>query len=138
MNQPNLHPTNGFYPICPANLLTIILLVLSLSACNRTGQSTNGQRMRLSVGEIKEVAMPSRKGAQLVGTSENQEIVDVSQRPFTSADSVAMQQGQSVSTVFLVKGVSTGTAKLFFSDKTTGEDGSGRPRRTYAVQVVSQ
>lgn len=94
--------------------------------------------MRLTVGEIKEVAMPSRAGAQLVGTSENQEIVDVSQRAFTSADSTAMQQGQSVSTVFLVKGVSTGTAKVFFSDKTAGEDGSGKPRKTYAVQVVSQ
>lgn len=94
--------------------------------------------MRLSVGEIKEVELPSRRGAQLVSTSENQEIVDVSQRTFTSADSTAMRQGQPVSTVFLIKGVSTGTAKIFFSDKTAGDDGSGKPRKTYAVQVTSR
>lgn len=129
-------PVSVFGTIRPISLVFTALVLSSLSACNRSGSTSDGQRMRVSVGEIKEVSLSSR--AQLVATSDNQEVVDVSQRTFTSADSSAMQRGQSVSTVFLVKGVSTGTARVILSEKTTGEAGPGRTRKTYTVQVVSE
>ncbi len=95
--------------------------------------------MRVSVGEIKEVAItPPGGNAPLVGTSDNQEVVDVSQRPFTAADSSAMQQGTVVPAVFLIKGVTIGTARVVLSEKTTGQAANSRVRKAYVVQVVSK
>lgn len=96
--------------------------------------------MRLTVGEIKEVTLTSRGGhdSQIVGTSDNQEVVDVSQRPYTAADSNALQRGNAVPTVFLVKGVTGGTARVEFAEKTAGETGAGRLRQAYAVQVKAK
>ncbi|MBC7922761.1 MAG: hypothetical protein H7Z75_16905 [Ferruginibacter sp.] len=121
----------------------VALLLAGLSACN--GLRTNGsdepsgraKRMRVVVGEIREIGLPSRGDTtlQLVGTSENQEIVEVSRRELASEDG---EPGKTAPAVFLVKGVTNGTAKVVFSEKRTGEEGPGRIRKTYLVEVVSQ
>lgn len=92
--------------------------------------------MKVAVGEIKEVTLTAR--APIVGSSENQEVVDVSLKPMTSADSTALQQGTAVPMVFLIKGVTIGSARVILSEKTADNTASGQVRRAYKVQVVSQ
>lgn len=138
MNPFRIHYRAGFRPILTLKGVGTLLLLAGLSGCSQSGPSTSAKRMRLAVGEIKEVSLPGRAGSSVVGTSDNQEVVDVTQKPFTPADSGAMQRGSVVPTVFLVKGVTIGTARIVFADKTTGEDGPGRMRQTYMVQVNSK
>ena len=133
----HFHLRSGFRPRQTPGLLTLLLLT-GLSACSQSGPNATGRRMRLAVGEIKEVTLPGRTGSSVVGTSDNQEVVDVSQKPFSPADSTAMQQGRAVTTVFLVKGVTVGTARIVFADKKAGDEGPGQVRQTYAVRVDSK
>lgn len=92
--------------------------------------------MKVAVGEIKEVTLSAR--SPIVGTSENQEVVDVSLKPLSSADSTALGQGTAVPMVFLIKGVTIGSARVLLSEKATGDAAKGQTRRTYNVQVVSR
>ncbi|MBO0938473.1 protease inhibitor I42 family protein [Fibrella sp. HMF5335] len=120
-------------------LYTLMLasLVALAGACttSRTG-TANGQTMRLSVGDIREVSMTTRADTtwQLTATSDNQEVVDVS-RKTTGA---GMVSGATGSAAFLIKGVTAGTAKVVFTEKQPGTDGSGRVKKTYVVTVTSK
>lgn len=118
-------------------LLTALLLT-GLSAC-RSDKSVGRQtRIRLTVGEIREVSLPGRGDStvQLIGSSDNQEVVDVSRRQLAPA--VDTLQTGSGPTVFQIKGITVGTANVIFSEKRTGETGSGQARKTYVVQVTSK
>lgn len=98
--------------------------------------------MRLNVGDIKELTMATRVDTtwQLSATSDNQEVVDVSRKPTIAGagnnrgtDPTAMGDA-----VFLIKGVTIGTANVVFSEKQVGTDGAGRVKKTYRVTVVSK
>lgn len=119
---------------CFAWLMGTLLLAMPL-ACRQNTQSASGQPMRLAVGEIKEVTLSSR--SPMAGASENQEVVDVSQKPLTPADSSALGQGNAVPMTFLIKGVTIGSARVMLSDKASDGAVSGRVRKAYRVQVVS-
>lgn len=120
-------------------LLFTLSLLVGLSGCSPKSQSNKGTRMRLAVGEIKEVTIDRLGGnVSITGTSDNQEVVDVSQRAFTAADSSALKQGNAVPTVFLIKGVTIGTARVVLSEKTADQTKDSWVRRAYVVQVVSK
>lgn len=116
-----------------------LLLLVGLTACSTstatTGQASPGtgrqQRMKLTVGDIKEVSLarPADTMLVLTGSSDNSEVVDVSQK---------QQAGQSSPLTFLIKGVTSGTARVVFSEKRTGDAGEGQVRKIYLVQVVSK
>ena len=75
---------------------------------------------------------------QLSAASDNQEVVDVSRKPsmLLSENKVAVaEKGQAV---FLIKGVTIGTAKVVFSEKQIGATGDGQVKKTYRVTVVSK
>lgn len=96
--------------------------------------------MRLAVGDISEVTITARADTtwQLTATSDNQEVVDVSRKP---TDSVAPNTSQLTAerpAVYLIKGVTAGTARVVFSEKPVGEDGSGRVKKAYVVTVVNK
>lgn len=120
-------------------LLVCLFAVLSACSANRS-DSTTGQRMRLSVGDIKEVTISARPDStnQLTATSDNQEVVDVSRKPTdaTAPNGPRLSTGGPV--VFLIKGVTAGTAKVVFSEKSIGAEGTGRVKKTYLVTVANQ
>lgn len=94
--------------------------------------------MRLTVGEINEISMarPADRTTVLTGTSDNSEIVDVSLK-----QTVAAETGATLSTdqlIFLIKGITVGTARVVFSGKRVDEPGTGHVRKTYVVQVSSK
>lgn len=92
--------------------------------------------MRVAVGQIKEIMMPAPGDStvQVVGTSDNSEVVDVSPKQLAAETSVP----KSANTIFLIKGVTVGTAKVVFSEKQTGSSGTERVLRTYVVQVATK
>lgn len=120
-------------------LLLCLFAVLSACSTNRT-DSEKGQRMRLTVGDIKEVSIPTRPDStnQLTATSDNQEVVDVSRKPSEAVALNGPQLATARPVVFLIKGVTAGTAKVVFSEKPTGAEGSGRVRKAYVVTVVTK
>ena len=119
------------------------LLIAGLSACatGKNGNEDTGrtQRLRVSVGEIKEVRLDSRGdgSTQLIGTSDNNEVVEVSRRELAPAVDT-LKRDNAGPTVFQIKGITTGTANVVFSEKRVGDEGSGQPRKTYVVQVVTK
>lgn len=120
-------------------LLVCLLTLLSACSANRS-DSVKGQRMRLTVGDISEVTISARADTtwQLTATSDNQEVVDVSRK---STDTVAPNSPQLTMdrpVVYLIKGVTAGTARVVFSEKPVGEDGSGRVRKAYVVTVMNK
>ena len=119
-------------------LVLLLCLFETLSACNtnRT-DSAKGQRMRLTVGDIKEVSVSARADTtyQLSATSDNQEVVDVSRKPTDAIAPNGPQLSTAGDVVFLIKGVTAGTAQVVFSEKKAGEEGSGRTKKTYVVTV---
>lgn len=117
-------------------LLLILSTIISVSAY-QSNQSGPGSRKKLkvAVGEIKEISMPTRGDGsfELVGTSDNQEVVEVSRQQL--APPVDTLQRNSGPTVFQIKGVTVGTANVVFSKKPINQDGAGEVVRTYVVQV---
>ncbi len=113
-------------------------LIAGFSACTPR-QAGNGQRLRIAVGEIKEIRLPSQGNAsqQLIGTSDNTEIVEVSRREGAPAIDT-LQATRSGPTIFQIKGVTLGTANVVFTEKRPDEAGAGRVRKTYVVQVVAK
>ena len=92
--------------------------------------------MRVAVGQIKEISLPAPGDStvQLIGTSDNSEVVDVS--PKQSASETSAPKLNTM--IFLIKGVTVGTAKVIFSEKQTGGSGTDRIVRTYVVQVSTK
>ncbi|MEZ0484971.1 hypothetical protein [Fibrella aquatica] len=125
-----------------ANRYTLALLscLLTLSAaCTRNG-ATGGQKLRLMVGDIKEVSVPTRSDTtwQLNATSDNQEVVDVSRKQTIATVGSAASSSPAAEVVFLIKGVTAGTASIVFSEKQPGADGAGTVKKRYRVTVVNQ
>ena len=120
-------------------LLVCLLAVLSACSANKT-DSTKGQRMRLTVGDIKEITITARQDTmyQLTATSDNQEVVDVSRKPLDPAASNGPQLPTAGPTVFLIKGVTAGTAKVVFTENQIGAEGSGQVKKAYVVTVANK
>jgi hypothetical protein len=119
----------------------LLLLLVSLStACSRNGQSGPQSKLRLEVGQVKEVTLSASGNgtAQLIGTSDNQEVVDVTRKQPSPEATATTQPGDSGPVVFLIKGVTVGTANVTFSEKQSGEQGSGQTKKTYVVDVKAK
>ncbi len=109
-----------------------------LLAC-APGASTRPKKLRLSVGELKEITLPTPadSSVQVLATSENPEVVDVSRLEALN-DSTTLTKGRPVRMNFLLKGVTAGTARVVFSEKPAGPQAPDRIRRTYLVEVVNK
>lgn len=122
--------------------LTLGLLLTGLVACSRGQLPGAGpqKRMKLKVGEISEVSLarPADSLVRLTGSSDNSEVVDVSPKEDAATQASPTTSSASGQRVFLIKGVTLGTARVVFSEKRTGEAGDGQVRKTYLVQVVSK
>ena len=121
--------------------ILLALFTLSLAACSKSNQLTSGPQRKLTVtiGEIKEVSL-SRSGdgsSELIGTSDNQEVVEVSRQQLAPAVDT-LQRKNTGPTVFQIKGVTVGTANVVFSEKPMNQAGNGQPVRTYVVQVTAK
>ena len=92
--------------------------------------------MRLSVGEVREVTLPEpgNKTAELIGTSDNSEIVDVTPKPAPAESGTSPARP----TTFLIKGVTAGTARVVFSEKQPDDAGPGKVVKTYSVRVKTE
>ena len=139
MNNQRTYPARWASTHQPYTLALLAGLLALFGACtaNRMSMAT-GQKLRLSVGEIKEVALATRPDTtwQLTATSDNQEVVDVSRKPpVVATGTVTPTTG---SAVFLIKGVTAGTAKVVFTEKQPGTDGSGQMKKAYVVIVTSK
>jgi hypothetical protein len=130
------------------NLIRFTLLfasILYLSACgglsNKGGYtfSENSKRLNLEVGDIKEITVKSSRDStwQIIGASDNKEIVDVTSKQDPSEETTTNKIPDNGSLTFLVKGVTNGRIRIIFSEKRIGETGSGRILKTYLVDVVS-
>lgn len=120
---------------------SIIGLIIGFPACNKSSQPGTGsqKKLRVSVGEIKEISVPSRgdSSVELIGTSDNQEVVEVSRQQLAPAVDTLNRAGTGP-TIFQIKGITVGTANVIFSAKPMNATGSGQPVRTYVVQVVTK
>ncbi|MBN8826367.1 MAG: hypothetical protein J0I82_30350 [Spirosoma sp.] len=95
--------------------------------------------MTIDVGQIKEISIPSRGDgtSELIGTSDNQEVVDVSRQQLAPAVDT-LKRTNNGPTVFQIKGVTVGTANVVFSTRPLNQPGAGQPVRTYVVQVKAK
>lgn len=125
----------------PKQLWFALLMIASLFACSQTGQPDSGskRRLRVSVGEIKDISLPSGGdgNSELIGTSDNQEVVEVSRQQLAPAVDT-LSRTNNGPTVFQIKGVTIGTANVVFSTKPMNQTGSGQTIRTYVVQVTAK
>ncbi len=121
--------------------LWFTFLMLGLIACSQTGQPDSGskRRLRVSVGEIKDISLPTTGDGslELIGASDNQEVVEVSRQQLAPAVDT-LSRTNSGPTVFQIKGVTVGTANVVFSTKPMNQAGSGQTIRTYVVQVTAK
>ncbi|ADB36547.1 hypothetical protein Slin_0483 [Spirosoma linguale DSM 74] len=121
--------------------LALLALLFTAFSCSHSGQSDVGakKRLKVSVGEIKEVSLPNRgeAGSELIGTSDNQEVVEVSRRQLAPAVDT-LNRINTGPTVFQIKGVTVGTANVTFSTRAMTASGNGQPVRTYVVQVTAK
>lgn len=121
------------------------LVVGLLSAC----ASSQPRKLRLHVGEIKEITLraPADTSRRLLATSENPEVVDVSQQQ-TVAEGVTPSVAPADKQTFLLKGVTAGTVRVVFSEKPKTQETQDRVRphrvhpdrvrKTYRVEVVNK
>lgn len=116
-------------------------LLVGLYSCSHSSQSGTGsqKKLRVSVGEIKEISLSDRgdSGSELIGTSDNQEVVEVSRQQLAPAVDT-LSQNKTGPTVFQIKGVTAGTANVIFSTKPMNQAGNGTTVRTYVVQVTAK
>jgi hypothetical protein len=117
------------------SILLILIVGIQAASCNRQGNTSASalkpKNIRLVVGKIREVRMPvpADTTIQLVASSENNEIVDVSKQT----------PGQpATEEVFLIKGVTPGTVKVTFARKKINEEGAGDITHMYQVRVVNR
>jgi hypothetical protein len=119
----------------------LLWLIPGFFACTHTSQPGSGvqKKLRISVGEIKEVSLTARGDgmSELIGTSDNQEVVEVSRQQLAPAVDT-LNRNNADPTVFQIKGVTIGTANVVFSTKPMNQTGSGQPIRTYVVQVMAK
>jgi hypothetical protein len=115
-----------------------ISLLISTSACTSTKSAGRQKQVQLSVGSIKEITVPRQGNSawQLIGTSDNQEVVDVSRRELAPAVDTLRRQPTGPA-VFQLKGITAGTANVTFSEKNPDEAGNGKTIRTYVVRVTA-
>ena len=120
-------------------LLLITSAIISVNAYQRDQPSSGSRKkIKVAVGEIKEISMPGRGNGsfELVGTSDNQEVVEVSRQQLAAAvDTLKRSNGP---TVFQIKGVTIGTANVVFSKKPINQISVGEVVRTYVVQVTAK
>lgn len=118
-----------------------IWLSVGLLACSQSSLPDGGssRKIRLTVGEIKEISLPNRGDSSqvLIGTSDNQEIVEVS-RPELAPAVDTLNRDKKGPTVFQLKGVTEGTVKVIFATKPLNQVGNGQPVRTYVVRVLAK
>ncbi len=95
--------------------------------------------MSISVGDIREISLAgSGDGSmELIGTSDNQEIVDVSRRELAPAVDT-LKRTNTGPTVFQIKGITAGKANVVFTKQAMGATGNGQPVRTYIVEVKAK
>jgi hypothetical protein len=143
-NEP-IRPTNtrpaSLVGLRPYTLTLLACLFALLTACtaNRT-EPNKGQKLQLTVGDIKELTMDTRTDTtwQLVATSDNQEVVDVSRKPTAGTTGTGTDPIATGPAVFLIKGVTVGTARVVFAEKQMGTDGTGRVKKAYNVTVTTK
>jgi hypothetical protein len=123
-----------------ARLILRTLLLVGLSACSGLNQSDKPKHLRVSVGQIKEISLstPQDSTFQLTGSSENKEIVEVSNQQLNPADASPAKPQPTGRTVFIIKGITPGTAKVVLAEKGKEEAGNGRIRKTYLVEVINR
>jgi hypothetical protein len=127
-------------------VLLLFLFISGICACGNPAQkdaytfSEKARRIKLNVGDIKEITMTSQKDSSwtMVGSSENKEIVDVTSKEDPSEETTTATIPDNGSLVFLVKGVTNGSVRVTFAEKRKGETGPGRTLKTYLVDVVSK
>lgn len=116
-------------------------LMISLVSCSQNTLSGAGsqKKMSLSVGDIKEISLPGSGDGfmELVGTSDNQEIVEVSRRELAPAVDT-LKRTDTGSTTFQIKGITAGKANVVFTKQAMGATGNGQPVRTYVVEVKAK
>ncbi|MBO0949011.1 hypothetical protein J2I46_10485 [Fibrella sp. HMF5405] len=112
-----------------------------MMACTTDRTSlADGQKLRLNVGDIQEVTINTRADTtwQLAATSDNQEVVDVSRKQTMTSTGSGSASVQARRAVFLIKGVTAGTARVVFTEKQAGANGDGQLKKTYVVTVTSK
>lgn len=121
------------------NLLRLVLPISfalgGLAACT----ATRPQKMRLHVGEIKEITRrtPTDTSRRLLATSENPEVADVS-RQQAVAEGVTPSAAPAARQTFLLKGVTADRVRVVFSEKTKTLQAQDWIRKTYLVEVVNE
>lgn len=116
--------------------MLLLSLFIGFSACSSNKPSGPTKRIKLNVGEIKEVSLSDRGSSpmQLIGTSDNEEVVSVS-RPELAPAVDTLNRKRPDKAVFQLKGVTAGTANVTFTEKAPNDPGPGQIRKTYIVQV---
>ncbi|MFD2570844.1 hypothetical protein ACFSUS_09390 [Spirosoma soli] len=116
-----------------------LIVPITIGACSTDKSLGRKQRIRLTVGEIKEISMSGRgdNAVELIGTSDNQEVVEVSRQQLAPAVDT-LKRTNPAPTTFQLKGITIGTANVIFSEKQANDQGNGQARKTYIVQVVSK
>lgn len=119
----------------------LVFLIFGIAACSKSNQMNSGsqRKLKVAVGEIKEVSL-SRSGdgsSELIGTSDNQEVVEVSRQQLAPAVDT-LQRKSTGPTVFQIKGITVGTANVVFSEKPMNQTGNGQSVRTYVIQVTAK
>ena len=118
--------------------LALFALTIALVSCSQQGLSGAGSQKKLTiaVGDIKEVSLPGGGDGsmELIGTSDNQEVVDVSRRELAPAVDT-LKRTDTGPTTFQIKGITAGKANVVFTKQAIGAMGAGQPVRTYVVEV---
>jgi hypothetical protein len=121
--------------------LALIAFTVCLSGCRVNNSSSSGttKKMRISVGDIREISLSGSgdSSMELIGTSDNQEIVDVSRRELAPAVDT-LKRTDTGATVFQIKGITAGKANVVFTKQAMGATGNGQPVRTYIVEVKAK
>ncbi len=137
MRQPTPSRLGKLTPVT----LALIAFLLYLSGCRVSNSATSGttKKMSIAVGDIKEISLPADGDGsmELIGTSDNQEIVDVSRRELAPAVDT-LKRMNTGPTVFQIKGITAGKANVVFTKQAMGATGNGQPVRTYVVQVKAK
>lgn len=113
------------------------MCMVGFIACGQHGVSGPQTRLRVAVGQIKEVTLSASSDStrQLVATSDNSEIVDVSPKEVATA---ATGTVKSPTNTFLIKGVTVGTARVVFTETQANTPGPGPIRKAYSVRVTDE
>ncbi|WP_338870506.1 hypothetical protein WBJ53_22950 [Spirosoma sp. SC4-14] len=130
----------GFLPSRqPIGPILQISLLVALSACSSDKPSGAPKRVKLSVGEIQEISLSDRgsNSMQLIGTSDNEEIVAVS-RPDLAPAVDTLNRAQPAKAVFQLKGITAGTANVTFTEKAPNDPGPGQIRKIVSVRVSAK